>query len=281
MKAYVTLLSTDAYLEGVLCLALSLRATSTTYPLYVLLTPGVSERVWARLAAFDLPTLSVGTAFSIPEAILTESSRPNWKYTFAKLAIFELTQFERLVFLDADLLITASIDRLFDEVHAASVVYHGRLPPYAHWNFPNSGVLVVHPQEGLGKKIFADWPAVAAQTKTFSDQDLIHRFYAELYREKYEEWDLPIRYNTCVFMIDKVCRAYNLNVRFNTPDERTVAVLHFSSTTKPWMMSVGFRANRYIRKAVTGKWGELRAYYHYFGYLRKVRRWLNHLARQD
>lgn len=270
MNAYVTLLSSDNYLEGVLCLALSLRDTQPVYPLYVMVSANLRANTLTSLAELDLPILGIDDTYTVPESALAASEQPNWNYTFDKLAVFELTQFECVVYLDADMMVTANLDHLFAASHPSGVVHYGRLPPYEDFYFPNTGLLVVHPRKGLGRKIFALWPQIAGETATFSDQDLIHRYYGDVFRGAGGEWELPVRYNTCVFMVDRIISAYNLDINFSHPGESTVAVLHFTSPRKPWLMSFGFRLYFFGRKLASGKWNELKVYYHYRSYLRRA-----------
>ena len=66
----MTLLSSDSYLPGVLCLALSLRNTGTQYPLLVMVTDELSEHILRTLSAYDLPTHSVRGDSVIPADML-------------------------------------------------------------------------------------------------------------------------------------------------------------------------------------------------------------------
>ena len=81
---------------------------------------------------------------SIPYTSNTESDTENdtvrWKYTFDKLNIFKLTEYEKIVYLDTDILILKNIDHLFqlEPITLASDM------PYNIDTY-NSGVMVVKP----------------------------------------------------------------------------------------------------------------------------------------
>ena len=267
----MTLLSSDSYLPGVLCLALSLRNTGTQYPLLVMVTDELSEHILRTLSAYDLPTHSVRGDYVIPADVLRKNSLPRWIKCIDKVEVFELVDYERVVFLDGDMLVLKNIDELFEYSSPSAVVYHGRVEGYEQWNFPNCGLLSIQPEVGLGRKIFDCWPEVVARHPTFSDQDLIHAYFRKLWKEPSGSWEIPVQYNACVFLLDKIMAKYNYNFDVGSPNKRTVAVLHFSSSNKPRSMSRAFLAQLMLRKLLKGKWNELRAYQHYLHYLKQVR----------
>lgn len=103
--AWVTLATNDSYSLGALVVAHSLRRVSTAHQLAVLITPGVSEAMKSKLQdAFDLVQL-VNVLDSQDTANLAVLKRPELGITFTKLHCWTLTQFEKCVFLDADVLV--------------------------------------------------------------------------------------------------------------------------------------------------------------------------------
>lgn len=86
-------------------MAHSLRRVSTAHQLAVLITPGVSDSMKSKLQdVFDLVQL-VNVLDSQDSANLAVLKRPELGITFTKLHCWTLTQFEKCVFLDADVLV--------------------------------------------------------------------------------------------------------------------------------------------------------------------------------
>jgi glycogenin glucosyltransferase len=101
----VTLATNDSYSLGALVVAHSLRRASTAHQLVVLITPGVSNAMREKLEEqYDLVQL-VNVLDSKDEANLAVLKRPELGITFTKLHCWNLTQYEKCVFLDADVLV--------------------------------------------------------------------------------------------------------------------------------------------------------------------------------
>src|SRR5262245_24145258 len=110
-RAYVTMLTrADGYAPGVEALGASLRASGTSEPMVVIATPEVSPRVRARLAVqgwwvrdVDPPCGSNGAPWPL-SARFAEG--------LVKLRAWQLTEFDRVVYLDADTLVLRNVDEL-------------------------------------------------------------------------------------------------------------------------------------------------------------------------
>ena len=82
---------------------------STAHKLVVLITPGVSESMKSKLQdVFDVVEL-VNVLDSKDAANLAVLKRPELGITFTKLHCWNLTQFDKCVFLDADVLVSLLI----------------------------------------------------------------------------------------------------------------------------------------------------------------------------
>lgn len=107
--AWVTLATNDSYSLGALVVANSLKRVGTQHKLAVLITPGVTESMSSRLAeVFDV-VQTVNVLDSKDAANLAVLKRPELGITFTKLHCWNLTQYEKCVFLDADVLVSWSI----------------------------------------------------------------------------------------------------------------------------------------------------------------------------
>jgi inositol 3-alpha-galactosyltransferase len=119
-RAWVSLLTRASYLPGAILLADSLKANKSKYPLLILITPSFPTHL--------LSTLNREAALTNSSLLMIESLTPpshnkptsliasRFEDTWTKLRVFELYKygFERLVFLDADMLVLRNMDEIFD-----------------------------------------------------------------------------------------------------------------------------------------------------------------------
>ncbi len=253
-------------------MAESLRLTSPRYPLVCLSTANLSSKSLQRLKVAQIEPHPVSDRFSVPDGASSYNDVARWKHTFYKLEAFSLIAYEKIVFLDSDMLINRNLDHLFEYEHMSAAVNYGRVKPYEHLSFPNTGVMVIKPLPELGKEIFSTWQTVARQTPSFSDQDLIHMYYQDHIMDTQRSWELSVTYNACSFLLDRIAVKHGLNAAFDKPNEKTIAVVHFTTANKPWLTSVSFRGQLLIRKVLRGKLLEVRAYLKFYRLLGKVRK---------
>ncbi|MCJ1360765.1 MAG: hypothetical protein MMC33_010774 [Icmadophila ericetorum] len=117
-RAWVTLVTADSYIPGVIILAHTLEKHETRYPLIVLITPSLSLSSVSilQVEASRNPLLSIKqTAPLLPlghENFNLIATR--FADTWTKLRVFELTSYEAIIFLDADITIFRNMDHAFD-----------------------------------------------------------------------------------------------------------------------------------------------------------------------
>jgi alpha-N-acetylglucosamine transferase len=85
--------------------------TTNSIPLVVLVAPEVSQSKRKRLEAegamiAEFPSIHVDTL---------QADRPRWKHVMDKLNVFKLTQFEKVLLLDCDIVLFRPLDALFEE----------------------------------------------------------------------------------------------------------------------------------------------------------------------
>jgi glycogenin glucosyltransferase len=219
--AYVSLLSTDAYLPGVLVLHRSLQRTGTPHPFLLLITPGITARARAVLAGAGIVCRTIERPVAVASGV---SRRARWDATYAKIHLFDLVDFDKIVFLDADMLVTRSLDHLFDRPHMSAVNAGGLLPGHESWTQLNSGLLVVEPSRELFAAL-ARRLAALTDGEGGGDQELLHAQFPDWPHR--EELHLDHGYNMFHTHLDEY------HARFGwTLDQ--VAVLHFIGESKPW-----------------------------------------------
>lgn len=142
MEAYVTLVATDSYAAGALVLAHRLRDLGSSKEIVCLVTSNISSRVQDILS--NICTLvQVDTLRSSDYENLKLLGRPELDITFTKIQLWKLTQYKKIVFLDADTYPLQNIDQLFERPSFSAA-------PDAGWpDCFNSGVFVAEPNDAI------------------------------------------------------------------------------------------------------------------------------------
>ncbi|XP_078381112.1 uncharacterized protein LOC144663905 isoform X2 [Oculina patagonica] len=217
-EAFVSLVTNNSYSNGALVLGYSLRRVNTTRKLVLLVAKEVLEptrerlaRVWDHLEIVDL--LDSGDTTNL--ALLT---RPELGITFTKIHCWNLTQYRKCVFLDADTLIIQNCDELFERDELSAV-------PDIGWpDCFNSGVYVFEPSRATYEAILE----YAVQNGSFDggDQGLLNSFFSN-WRTADISRHLSFIYNM------------NSNASYTYAPAfqqfgRDVKIVHFIGPLKPW-----------------------------------------------
>ena len=229
-NAYVTLVTNSDYAVGARALVRSLKLTGTQADIVVMHTGGVTaeallplRELGSRLAPVDLlPTSEVfnerhARAKIHADVPFTRGGKPAFHTpldNFAKLRLWEMDEYERVVFIDADAVVVRNIDRLFGypELCAAPNVYEG----LADFHRMNSGVFVAQPSRATFAAMLARLDAPDAFWPR-TDQTFLQAFFPAWH-------GLPVFFNMLQY------------VWFNMPDLwdwRSVSVVHYQYE-KPW-----------------------------------------------
>lgn len=229
-NAYVTLVTNRDYAMGALALMRSLKLSGTKAEIVVLHTGGVAkddlapiEALGAELAKAEL--LPTSEAFNERHARakihgknpFTKGRKPAFHTpldNFAKLRLWQMAEYDKVVFIDADALVLKNIDRLFDypEFSAAPNVYE----TLGDFHRLNSGVFVATPSEATFAAMLERLDAPDAYWKR-TDQTFLQDFFPDWH-------GLPVFFNMLQY------------VWFNLPelwDWQAISVLHYQYE-KPW-----------------------------------------------
>jgi glycogenin glucosyltransferase len=154
--AYVTMVTSDSYVIGALVLGHSLIRTKTTKGLVCLVGIDVSDHNIDKLSkVFQI--VRVKTLDSQDTDHLKLLGRPELGVTFTKLYVWSLTFLTKAVFLDADTLVLANVDDLFEREEFSACADVGWPDCF------NSGVFVCKPN----KQTFHDLVHLAANQGSF------------------------------------------------------------------------------------------------------------------
>uniref|UniRef100_A0A1L8E2D2 glycogenin glucosyltransferase n=1 Tax=Nyssomyia neivai TaxID=330878 RepID=A0A1L8E2D2_9DIPT len=219
--AWVTLATNDSYSLGALVVAASLRRVATAHQIAVLITPGVTEAMRTKLSTVFDVVKEVNILDSRDSANLALLARPELGVTFTKLHCWNLTQYEKCVFLDADTLVLHNCDELFEREEFAAA-------PDVGWpDCFNSGVFVFRPSQDTFGKIL-DF-AVKAGSFDGGDQGLLNLYFADWAHSDISK-HLPFVYNTCS------TATYSYLPAFKQYGQG-VKIIHFIGTAKPWLQN--------------------------------------------
>ena len=222
--AYVTLLYGRGFELGVRVLGQSLRETETNIEYVCLCTPDVPESTRDVLKK-DGWTVKVIQPLDANVALFQEH--------LIKMLMWTLTEYRRIVWIDADAIVLQNIDHLVQCGNFCAV--------YRHSDLFNSGIMVVKPSLTELKQIMRvseNYNAWSADTdicirNIWSDQNILNKFYNTVYGLKYarmfdkrnpgyqkEPMRLPAGYNLDIGI-------YYLNNRWCIPElERYI--LHYT-----------------------------------------------------
>ncbi|KAJ7110025.1 hypothetical protein C8R44DRAFT_884035 [Mycena epipterygia] len=209
--AFVTLLTSDAYLPGALALAGALKDVHTT--------PAVPPEVDFQTVCLVTPEaydVVVGVEIIAQEDDkgLKLLGRLDLNTVLTKLHVFRLTQYSKIIFLDADVLPIRPLSHLFTLPHDFSAV------PDVGWpDIFNSGVLVLSP----GEDKFTELNQLLKSKGTWDggDQGILNEWRGG-------DWNrLSFTYNTTPTAAYTYAPAYE---RFGSQ----ISAIHFIGPNKPW-----------------------------------------------
>ena len=190
--AYITLMTKEEFLPGVLILNESLRRVHSQYPLKCLITDNITEQTKKILSNANIEFIIVDK-IELPSQILDYNNSINplqtagWADCLTKLHIFKFEQYDKIIFCDADLLFLKNCDHCFKMPHMTAALdgeYMNLWPKHPHFN---SGFMVIKPSKDEFEKImtfitnFKPEQAISyfmnPAQGVFADQELLNLFY--------------------------------------------------------------------------------------------------------
>eukprot|EP00960_Hanusia_phi_P020257 598278-Hanusia_phi.AAC.4 len=198
--AYVTLLTRDPYLPGVVALLHSLRKTKAKYPVLCVVGADVSKEARAEIELFGGIVREFDKFLPFPEGTSNNYANPLWIDCWMKLHLWELTEYRKMVYLDADMVVRRNIDHLFDEPAeflAAQDCYNGGDPEdkaRGHYHDPekcfyssscpckikpyfNAGFFVFTPSHETASDMKKTSRSMDVTQLTFAEQDFMNDYF--------------------------------------------------------------------------------------------------------
>lgn len=223
---YLAVISTDNYLTGALVLNESLKRTNPRYPFTVMVTKNVSSSCDQILQKHGIRVIRK------EENILLDAQQQKknenvgykyWNYTFDSLYVFELMEFDKIVYLDCDVLVLENLDHLFEKPHLSAALDPGTT------NL-SSGIMVIEPRLGALKELTDTIPQVMENKSYFGDQNILQACYPDW--PDRQELHLDDKYNAYVCYLH--CFINTGKYTF-LGSGNNIAVVHFPGPQKPWM----------------------------------------------
>jgi len=220
--AYLLIISNEDFVDGALVLGKSLRMhcprlQDHTADLSIIITEGrVSPRSQNRLRGVGFDKI-----FEVPSLAL-KAPGAYWKDTFDKIYMFNLTQYQKIVFMDADMINIRSMDVLFekdfgDSTFVGAIGFRGGSEgPYFQ-----TGMMVIQPTRTMFDKIYERFLSGVPPRGSMYNHGMNGRD-GVLLRDVFG--------NRFKILDNKYSR--NLNPRWPVPPE--VISLHLRGKIKPW-----------------------------------------------
>ncbi|KAI9482863.1 MAG: nucleotide-diphospho-sugar transferase [Benjaminiella poitrasii] len=211
-KAFVTFLCDDVMGEATEVLVYSLKQTKTNHDIVVLVLDDVTEMVRKRLEYLGAKIINVDQVKYPWDSSSARRKGFNKACRYSKLNLWNLTQYKKVVFLDADTMVVQNIDELFNYPQFTAAVDIGGVL--------NTGVFVAEPNKETYQDIMKTYETAPSYNK--GDQGFLNYYFNRSANP------LPGNYNLMI----KFTHFSTLASSFVS--KNTAKVLHFTSETKPW-----------------------------------------------
>jgi alpha-N-acetylglucosamine transferase len=237
MKAYVTYLTSDNYFLGVLTLWESIKATKTEYPFYCMVNQKVSLDIVNHLRDMGVKIIQ-SPIIKLPQNLLDYnkkfcySNEEVLENYFQKFLVFALDKFEKIVYLDSDMILLKNVDELFDKPHMAGAVDH--IEEEGHMII-NGGLIVIKPSKAIYDD-FINFIKNSKEQELYDNANKHHRCFwdTDFYGARFKDWAtsdpnqiVDIRYNVFITAFQNYEHVYH--------DE--VKNVHLTGK-KPWLMTL-------------------------------------------
>jgi alpha-N-acetylglucosamine transferase len=241
--SFVTYLGTDNFLPGVLVLGHSLKRYNTKYDLIVLVSESVSDNI---MSVLDFKEIKFKIVKQIINPHKLDDDVRSFKYMYTKLRLFEMFEYNKVVYLDADMLVCNNIEVLFDSPHMAAVIAGGLFPTNESWTDLNAGLLVITPTNNIFNKLYSSINHLPSNDG--SDQGFLHSFYSDWPSNK--ALHLDHKFNVPSVYIDEYCLLHDYKFLYKRKIlDTNISVIHYWGRYKPWEIDI-----KLLKRKSTSKW---------------------------
>ena len=238
--SYISLLTNDEFMPAIVAMLSSYNKVKTTYPMTIMVLPEVSVNNKQILEHLGADILEVNQLhpkfFSIEFKSIEEPSDRSYHTCMCKLHIFRLTQFDKLVYVDSDMIFIQNIDELFEHDSLSAVVdpgYKGFISQF------NAGLMVVEPDMQIYNSLIRimesynyknNWTTITgAITSKLDDQQILYEYFNTWSEDNHLH--LNKNYNIMLSRYDW----YKDTLLYNHHD---IKILHMTCLLRPWKTSM-------------------------------------------
>ena len=258
-RIYLTALTNERYIPGVMALARSLREAHAAYDLAVMIPAEKEPALGAALR--DYGVLDIPGTFLLPRenisaegtealGMIVEEAYSYWRDTFFKLQAAGCTEYDKIILLDCDQMVVQNIDHLF-EAPPFTATTCGRCV-HPDWLSLSAGLLVLEPSRELHRELLSlIMPCIEHKREKglqAGDQDVFNRVCPEW--RSHPELYISEKYNICWGWIGDLCRVERI-----TP--RDFYMIHFPGKEKPWDLGRYYHLRILAACVRRGKWDKL------------------------
>ena len=234
--AYVAL-TDSGYVDVTSVMLKSLVESGPSHPIRVMCLEDVTaeqkramEAIGPTVESWDIERIALPERVAVPYEA--------WRVSFSRLRMLSFEEFDKLLFLESDMIINENIDELFSQPPLSACSHH--YPIRDDRPSLNSGLLLLAPDAGLFRRIMEEyihlpspWPP---HTWTKPDQEMFIALFslepsAVRWRERHgiemeHHWHpLDYRYNAIVGLKGE---------QIDHWDAERAKVLHYTCGAKPW-----------------------------------------------
>lgn len=214
-NAYISYTCSDSFVPGVIALYNSLRESNCNNDFLVMVTDDVSAEARQTLSSKNLQVVEVDKVYyngKYKDKILDRYGKKDesWKM-FTKLNIWKQTNYNKLIYLDADTIVLNNIDELFDVDELGAVLGGSQGLNYIGIE---AGVLVINPNLDTYNR-------------------LVEALESDVYDIKMSDQSFLNDYFTRIESINHIPEVYNRLYKRNS-NPTGAKVFHFNSN-KPWI----------------------------------------------
>lgn len=228
--AYVTLLYGDnMYFIGTLVFILSLIKTKPKYDLLLLYTEDVP------INKLDILRKYYTKVIKIDYIKINKIERKRFIDVYTKLQIFKLTEYDKILFMDNDMLVQKNIDHLFEYSTPAGMALSENLK-YKDKEKITDKNIVFNAGLWLLKPSLTDFKKMIKGLEVFdSSYELEQEYVSYYYNGKWTNISYLYNFQFTLRTLTKTPIRSNIYSKINSKD---VYVIHYSSPTKPWNMII-------------------------------------------
>ena len=224
----VTLLTDDSFFPGVQVLLKSLQNVNSKYEFRVMVGPGVSASIFNRLSRLPgcCGGIRVDEILSPYNIVGDTTGAPSFVQSqLTKLNLWNLTDYDRVLYIDADCMVVQNIDELFD-LDIPFAASPDIFPPDKF----NAGVMLVRPNEAVYRSMLQSIGVLKSYDG--GDTGFLNSYFHDWYQSDYGA-RLPFGYNAqrTLHWFTKKNPAYWESIQ-------PLKIIHFCSSPKPWEVSM-------------------------------------------